>query len=124
MLNRRQALCLAAAFIAFFSASVHADDGISYPAKIAGKFGIGLMNAATGIVEIPKTMTVESQQEGIGMGLSAGLLKGLVNMLGRTFLGAADMVSFPIPTKPLINPPVVFQNFSEPTTYGSGWETY
>jgi putative exosortase-associated protein (TIGR04073 family) len=100
------------------------DSGLSYPSKIGGKLGIGLMNAMTGIVEIPKSMIVESNKEGIGMGLSVGLVKGMTNMLGRSVLGMADVISFPIPTKPLVTPPVVFQDFGTETSYGAGWETY
>lgn len=117
--------CLAVAIIAAASLPAHAEDSaISYPAKIGGKFGIGMINAMTGIVEIPKTMMTVSSSEGIGLGLSLGLVKGMTNMLGRSLLGMMDVVSFPIPTKPLVSPPVVFQDFGTETTYGSGWETY
>lgn len=99
-------------------------EGISYPAKIGGKFLIGMMNATTGIVEIPKTMMTESTNEGLASGLTVGLVKGMTNMIGRSFLGMMDVVSFPIPTKPLVQPPVVFQDFGTETTYGEGWQTY
>jgi len=107
-------------------AAAHADEdgGLSYPARIGGKLGIGLMNASTGIIELPKSMMVESSKEGIAMGLSVGFIKGLTNMLGRSFFGMLDVVSFPLPTKPMITPAVVFQDFAEETTYGNGWETY
>ncbi len=125
MLHKKQALVLVAGAIALFSVASHAEDsGISYPARIGGKFGVGIINATTGIVEIPKTMMTVSAQEGIGLGLSLGLIKGMTNMLGRSFLGMLDVVSFPIPTKPLVTPPVVFQDFDTETTYGQGWETY
>lgn len=115
-------LCLG---VFFFSSSIHAEDsGIPYGAQIAGKFGIGLINATTGIVEIPKTMMAVSEADGLAKGLSLGLFQGMGNMLGRTFLGMLDVISFPIPTKPLINPPVVFEDFGVETSYGSGWETY
>jgi putative exosortase-associated protein (TIGR04073 family) len=125
-MSRPPKVLLLAGAIMVFSSAAWADDGdgLSYPAKIGGKLGIGLMNAATGIVEIPKSMAVESSKEGIGMGMSVGFLKGMTNMLGRSFLGMLDVVSFPLPTKPLVTPPVVFQDFSEETTYGNGWETY
>ena len=124
MSSTPKALFLAGAVI--FSAAAHAagDSGISYPAQIGGKLGIGLINAATGIVELPKSIMVESSKEGIGMGMSVGLLKGMTNMVGRSFFGMLDVVSFPIPTKPMVTPAVVFQDFGEETTYGSGWETY
>jgi len=125
MLNKQRALILAACAFAWFSVAVHAEDsGISYPARIFGKLGIGLMNTTTGIVEIPKTMMVVSEKDGIGMGMSVGFLKGMTYMVGRTLLGMVDVVSFPIPTKPMITPPVVFQDFSEETTYAEAWETY
>jgi putative exosortase-associated protein (TIGR04073 family) len=125
MLRKKQTFFLTAVAILLFSVTSHAEDsGISYPAKIGGKFGIGLINATTGIVEIPKTMMVMSESDGLGMGLSVGFLKGMGNMMGRTFLGMVDVISFPVPTKPLINPPVVFQDFGVETTYGNGWETY
>ncbi len=126
MLRKKIALLLAAGTLVFVSSSGHAEDedGIGYGAKIAGKFGIGLINATTGIVEIPKTMMVESEKEGIGMGLSLGFLQGMVNMMGRTVLGMVDMLSFPIPTKPMVEPPVVFQDFNVETSYSNGWEMY
>lgn len=124
MLNKKL-VSLAASFIILFSLSAQAgDSGISYPAKIGGKLGIGLLNTVTGIGEIPKSMMVETADEGIGMGMSLGFVKGMTNMLGRTLTGMVDVVSFPIPTKPMITPPVIFQNFDQETTYASGWETY
>jgi putative exosortase-associated protein (TIGR04073 family) len=126
MSSHKPARLLVAAAIMSVSLAAHAesDGGISYPARIGGKLGIGLINATTGIVELPKSMMVESSKEGIWMGMSVGLLKGMTNMLGRSLLGMMDVVSFPVPTKPLVTPAVVFQDFGEETTYGSGWETY
>ena len=125
MFNKKLSLFLAAAAIGFLSMSAQAEEsGISYPARIGGKFGIGLINTVTGIIEIPKSMMVVSAEEGIGMGMSLGFVKGMTNMLGRTLTGMVDVVSFPIPTKPMITPAVVFQDFNQETTYASGWETY
>lgn len=125
MSHIKQVLLLIAGAAALFSVAVHAEEGeISYPAKIGGKLGIGLINATTGLAEIPKTIMTVSDKEGIAMGASLGIVKGLTNALGRSLLGMVDVVSFPIPTKPLITPAVVFQDTSEETTYGQGWETY
>ncbi|MFM8332204.1 MAG: exosortase system-associated protein, TIGR04073 family [Candidatus Methylumidiphilus sp.] len=125
MLNRKPAVLLAAVVLALSAGCAFADDGgLSYGSKIAGKFGLGLINATTGIAELPKSMMVESAAEGIGMGMTVGLLKGMTNMLGRSLFGMLDVVSFPIPTKPMLTPPVVFQDFDTATTYGDGWETY
>ncbi|MEI7868523.1 MAG: exosortase system-associated protein, TIGR04073 family [Candidatus Methylumidiphilus sp.] len=125
MSKKMLVLFLAASLVSLYPFSTQAEDsGISYPARIGGKFGIGLINTVTGIVEIPKSMMVVSEQEGIGMGMSLGFVKGMTNMLGRTLTGMVDVVSFPVPTKPMINPAVVFQDFDKETTYASGWETY
>ena len=125
MFNKKLTLFLAAVAIGFLSMSAQAEDsGISYPARIAGKLGIGLINTVTGIIELPKSMMVESAKDGIGMGLSLGFIQGMTNMMGRTLIGMMDVVSFPIPTKPMITPPVIFQDFGQETTYATGWETY
>ena len=124
MSSNKCALGLACALALFSTALFAEDSGISYPARIAGKFGIGLINTVTGIVEIPKSMMVETASEGIGMGMSLGFVKGMTNMMGRTLTGMLDVVSFPIPTKPMITPAVVFQDFDKETTYASGWEGY
>lgn len=125
MSQNKPMLCLAAGALALCAAAAHAEEGgLSYPARIGGKLGIGLLNATTGIVELPKGIVVESSKEGILRGVTVGWIKGFGNMLGRSFLGMVDVVSFPIPTKPLITPPVVFQDFGEETSYGTGWESY
>ena len=124
MFNNKLVL-LVASIITLFSLTAQAgDSGISYPARIGGKFGIGLINTVTGIVEIPKSMMVETAKDGIGMGMTLGFVNGMTNMLGRTLTGMVDVVSFPIPTKPMISPAVVFQDFSQESTFSSGWETY
>ncbi len=126
MSRNKTTVFLAAGLLALSSVSAQAEEGsgISYPAKIGGKFLIGMMNATTGMVEIPKTMMTTSASDGLGLGLSLGFVKGMTNMLGRSLLGMMDVISFPIPTKPLVNPPVVFQDFDQETTYGEAWETY
>ncbi len=125
MSNKKLVVFLFPSVIALFTPSSQANDsGISYPAIIAGKLGIGLINTVTGIIEIPKSMMVESAKEGIGMGMTLGFVQGMTNMMGRTLVGMVDVVSFPIPTKPMITPPVIFQDFGQETTYASGWEIY
>ncbi len=124
MLNNKLVL-LAASFLILFSLSAQADKSeLSYPAKIGGKLGMGLINTVTGIAEIPKSMMVTTAKDGIGLGMSLGFVNGMTNMLGRTLVGMVDVVSFPIPTKPMITPPVIFQSFDQETTYASGWEIY
>jgi len=96
----------------------------SYAATIGAKAGYGVMNTATGWMEIPKTMITTSHSDGIGMGLSAGFFKGLANMLGRTLMGVVDITTFPIPTKPMVDPSTVWQNFDQETRFSNSWEMY
>jgi putative exosortase-associated protein (TIGR04073 family) len=126
----RKITCIAALLVclATGSASVcHAEERYgsrSYTGTVGEKFGIGFSNAATGWVEIPKTMYVSSLQEGLASGLTLGFFKGIVNTLGRTFMGVADMTTFMIPTKPMITPPVIWQDFDQGTSYSSTWKLY
>ncbi|MDD5036146.1 MAG: exosortase system-associated protein, TIGR04073 family [Methylococcaceae bacterium] len=125
-MSLKQKLYPLALMIVLCSISVHADEegGPGYPAKIAGKFGLGFINVATGLVEIPKTMVVESSNEGITSGLTLGFVKGVGHMMGRSVLGILDVVSFPIPTRSMVTPPVVWQDFDQETSYSNGWEMY
>jgi putative exosortase-associated protein (TIGR04073 family) len=110
------------ALLAAFSFSSHAEQ--SYAATIGEKFGTGAVNVATGVAELPRTMYAMSLKEGVAEGLTLGFFKGIGNMLGRTLMGAVDLVSFPIPTKPMVNPPLVWQDFDRETLFNSTWELY
>jgi len=94
----------------------------SYPARMGAKLGNGIANAITGIAEIPRTISVANRKEGPAYAATAGFMTGLVHMLGRTMMGALDIATFMIPTKPIVKPDYVWQNFSTETTYRSTWE--
>ena len=51
-------------------------------------------------------------------GVFGGFLKGLVNTLGRTGCGIADLLTFPLPTKPIAYPVYIWDDFDVDTTYG------
>jgi putative exosortase-associated protein (TIGR04073 family) len=89
----------------------------SYPSKVVAKLGNGIVNVATGIVEIPKTMLVTSAKKGPLYGMTAGFLTGVFHMTGRTVLGATDVATFLVPTKPVIQPKYVWKNFNRETRY-------
>jgi len=92
-----------------------------YPTKIGEKLGTGISNAVTGIAEIPKTMILTSNRNGIAYGMTAGFLTGIVHAVGRTFSGALDLATFPIPTTSLVAPEFVWNGFDKETTYES-WQ--
>jgi putative exosortase-associated protein (TIGR04073 family) len=119
----RKSLLIAFVFLQFFL-HVSAAPTQGYTATVAQKFGSGLINIATGIVELPRTMIVSTKNDGPALGLTGGLFKGLANTLGRIGLGTVDLISFPIPTKPLMSPAMVWQDFDQETTFNNTWELY
>ncbi len=116
-------LALALAMAMSF-APVQAVGEEKYPVSLEQKLGVGLLNAATGWVELAKTPIVISNKEGLGMGLTVGVAKGLFNTLGRTFWGVFDVVTFVLPTKPMVEPHLIWQDFDTETTYNSKFEFY
>ena len=64
---------------------------------IGHKLGRGLLNVATGWVEVPKGIRDGSQQENAVLGVTMGIFKGLGLGLLRTGVGAFEVVTFPIP---------------------------
>ena len=110
--------------MAISSAPVQAADGEKYPVSLEQKLGAGLVNTATGWLELAKSPIVISKNEGLGMGLTVGLAKGLVNTIGRTFWGVFDVVTFILPTKPMIEPHLIWQDFDTETTYNRKFEIY
>jgi putative exosortase-associated protein (TIGR04073 family) len=94
----------------------------SYPAKLGTKLGNGITNMVTGIAEIPKTIMITNRTEGPAYAATAGVMTGLIQMMGRTLCGAVDLVTFMIPTKPIVQPGFVWENFKKETTYTSKWE--
>lgn len=107
------------ASVGFFSSEAAAS---SYISRMGSKLGNGITNAVTGIVEVPKTIMATNRTDGPAYAATAGVVTGLFNMIGRTLLGAGDVVTFMIPTKPIPQPDFVWQNFKQETTYRKTWE--
>lgn len=101
-----------------FGISAHAGQP-GYAETVRLKLGSGFANALTGFVEIPKNMINTTNQSGnVFFGIVGGGGKGLLHMLGRTIAGVVDVVTFPIPTRPIPDPPVVWERFYTDTRYG------
>jgi putative exosortase-associated protein (TIGR04073 family) len=84
--------------------------------------GNGVANVATGFVEIPKAIIVSNRSNGAVYAATAGFMTGLVHMMGRTLSGASDIATFMIPTKPIVQPDFVWENFKTETSYRKTWE--
>jgi len=94
----------------------------TYPDRMGTKLGNGMANIVTGIVEIPKAIINGNRKSGAAYAATGGVMTGMVHMVGRTLCGAADLVTFMIPTKPIITPEFVWQNFKQDTGYKGTWE--
>jgi putative exosortase-associated protein (TIGR04073 family) len=100
----------------------HIASASTYPDRMGTKLGNGMANIISGVVEIPKAIINGNRKSGAAYAATAGLMTGMVHMMGRTLCGAADLVTFMIPTKPMISPDFVWQNFKQDTGYKGTWE--
>ncbi len=75
------------------------------------KLGRGVANVATGWMDVPKEMEKRSDDDSnLFAALLVAPVKGLLKAVGRTVVGAYEIVTFPIPTyKPVIDPEFVWQ---------------
>lgn len=109
--------------------SAYAEHEQSYLSGVGSKLGQGFANIATGVVEIPKNIANISHEQNAFVGVTWGLLRGVMETVGRTTVGAAELITSPIPTKDFITPPYIWDRFSEDTRYfglhlPGFWTTY
>lgn len=120
VLNRLLLIAVFSLLLFSFVTPAQAQTEDSYAVNAAQKLGRGLINVATGWVEIPKNIINTTRDSNVGIGLTWGLVKGIGNTLGRTLVGAGELATFfiPFPETELIQPTYVFENFYRDTTYG------
>lgn len=93
----------------------------SYGSEVGAKTLNGFANMLTGPLEIPKNIINTSNQSNVFYGIFGGGFKGIVNTAGRLAVGLADLVTFPLPTKPITYPLYVWDDFDVDTTYGEAF---
>jgi len=59
-----------------------------------GKFARGVVNVATGWLEVPNQIVTVSKEENVLFGITVGTVKGVGMTLGRTGSGIFDMITF------------------------------
>ncbi len=109
--------------------SAYAEHERSYLSGVSCKLSQGLANTTTGFIEIPKNIINISHEQNIFVGLTWGLLRGVMETVSRTTVGAAELITSPIPTEAFITPPYVWSRFSEDSRYfglhmPGYWTTY
>lgn len=108
----------------------YADDhDHDYLSCFTKKASQGFFNITTGFIEIPKNIVNISSDSNIFVGITWGTLRGVAHTVSRTVVGAAELITSPIPTKDYITPPYVWERFSEDTRYFGAhypgfWTTY
>ena len=112
-------LLLSSLLLTFSSLSFAAEqEPQSYGSKVGHKALNGFANIATGILEIPKSVINTTNQSNIVYGVFGGVLKGIINTGGRIVVGVTDLITAPLPTKPIVYPVYVWDDFDADTTYG------
>lgn len=92
--------------------------GDSYGSKVGNKALNSFANLTTGILEIPKNIINTTNKSNVFYGIAGGTFKGIFNMAGRLGVGIADLVTIPLPTKPVTYPLYVWDDFDVDTTFG------
>ncbi len=91
----------------------------SYGRKIGKKALNGWTNLSLGVLEIPKNMINMTNEEdsNIVYGVIGGGVKGVVDTIGRMTVGAFDLLTFPLPTKPVVYPQFIWDDFDKSNSY-------
>lgn len=75
----------------------HAEKTVDHMSK---KFWRGMVNVVTGVGEIPRQIGRSCRKDGVGLGLPAGIVNGIIMAPARVGVGAFEVVTFPIPMMP------------------------
>ena len=110
-------LLLASLLMATVSNSF-AEEQQSYGSQVGNKALNGFANMTTSVLEIPKNIINTTNDSNILYGVIGGLAKGILNTTGRMVTGITDLITAPLPTKPIAYPLYVWDDFDEDTTYG------
>lgn len=109
---------LFASLLMLASSNLFAEEQRGYGEKVGYKALNGLANIVTSPLEIPKNIINTTNQSNVAYGFVGGLAKGILNTAGRIASGVADLVTFPLPTKPIAQPVYIWDDFDIDTSYG------
>ncbi|MDQ7091611.1 MAG: exosortase system-associated protein, TIGR04073 family [Methylococcales bacterium] len=88
-----------------------------YGEKVGSKALNGITNMTTAVLEIPKNIINTTNNSNIIYGVTGGLFKGIIHMLGRLSTGLVDVITMPIPTYPISEPAYIWDDFDTDTSY-------
>ncbi len=90
----------------------------TYGEKVKAKAGSGVVNVVSAPLEIPKSIVNITNDSNFIFGIVGGGIEGLLNTAGRIANGVSDLVTAPVPTKPVVYPERVWEDINAETTYG------
>ncbi len=112
-MHRKHIVTALVILVALFAAlPAFAMDGGEYAQGAGTKLGRGVVNGATGWVEVPKQTALGGQEAGVP-GVLGGFFKGVAMGVARTVTGGFEIATFwaPVPDRfePVMKPATVFE---------------
>ncbi len=91
-----------------------------YRRQVGEKALNGFTNMATAPLEIPKNIIniANEPDSNVFYGLFGGIIRGSLDTAGRVLNGANDLVTAPLPTKPVVQPYYIWDDFDKTNSYG------
>lgn len=105
-----------------------------YRRQVGDKALNGFTNVVTGPLELPKSIINQinynysssysnssynsDPDNNIVYGVIGGAISGALNATGRIMTGVTDLVTAPLPTKPIVQPRYVWDDFDKTNSYG------
>ncbi len=118
MRNAKSFFLTAVLAMAAYAPASQAD---GYFSEVGDKVTRGFANLFTGIGEVPKNIVGASKKTNPVVGGTGGLIMGTLDTLGRTASGVFDIITSPLPTKSLVEPAYVWEDFDKDTSYGDAY---
>ncbi len=81
------------------------------------KLSQGAANITFGFIELPKNVINITNDQNILVGLTWGLIRGIIQGVSRTLVGGVEVITSPIPTAEFASPAYVWDRFSEDSRY-------
>ncbi len=116
MFNRKHLFLVSVLAIGSYAPASQAE---GYLDDVSHKLTRGFSNLFTGLGEVPKDMVNASEKTNPVVGSVGGLMLGTLDTLGRTASGVFDVVTSPIPTKSMVQPEYVWNDFNKSTSYNA-----
>lgn len=110
-------ICLTALVLTVGSAPAGAAGNPDYGHEVGVKLGSAMSNMGLSWIELPKNVVLTFNEYNFVAGMSLGVVKGVMHMLGRTMTGVYEFMTFPLPTAPVATPRFVFDNLDTETRY-------